>query len=200
LAYLTQTSGPATTPISLAEAKSHLRVEIPDEDSLISAYVSAATSWVEQYLRRALISQTWRIYLDEFPGDGEAIVVPLSPLVSISAFEFKTYDTGEWKEVHNSTYTVEVPGGENPGRGRILPAYGATWGEARGEPNSVRYTAEVGYGASGSAVPEPIRTAIRQLVGTAYANRESVVTGTIATKIPQTVEFLLSPYRLFEFK
>ena len=200
MAYLTQTSGPATTPISLAEAKSHLRVEIPDEDSLISAYVSAATSWVEQYLRRALISQTWTVYLDEFPGEGEAIVVPLSPLVSVSAFEFKDPDSGAWTAVSGSTYSVEVPGGENPGRGRILPAYGETWSAARGEPNSVRYTAAVGYGASGSAVPEPIRTAIRQLVGTAYANRESVVTGTIATKIPQTVEFLLSPYRLFEFQ
>lgn len=200
MAYLTQTSGPATTPISLAEAKAHLRVEIPDEDSLISAYVSASTSWVEQYLRRALVSQTWTVYLDEFPGNSEAIVVPLSPLVSISAFEFKDPTSGAWTAVSGSTYSVEVPGGENPGRGRILPAYGATWGEARGEPNSVRYTAAVGYGASGANVPEPIRMAIRQLVGTAFANRESVVTGTIATKIPQTVEFLLSPYRLFEFQ
>jgi len=199
LAYLTRTTGPATTPISLAEAKSHLRVEIPDEDGLISALVEAATVYVEERLRRRLISQTWTVYLDGFPSTSE-IVVPFSPLVSVSAFEFKDPDGGAWTAVPGSTYTVEVPGGKNPGRGRLLLAYGESWPEARSEPNSVRFTVAAGFGGSGSDVPEPIRLAIRQLVGTAYAHRESVVTGTIATAIPQTVEFLLSPFRLFEFR
>lgn len=58
---------PAIEPVTLDEAKAHLRVDINAEDSLITRLISDAREWVERFLRRSLITQTWALYLDAFP-------------------------------------------------------------------------------------------------------------------------------------
>ena len=62
-------TGPATTAISLAEAKAFLRVDsdYDDDDSYITSLIGVATNVVEQFTRRRLITQTYNIYYDEFP-------------------------------------------------------------------------------------------------------------------------------------
>lgn len=47
----------------------------------------------------------------------------------------------------------------------------------------------------GIVVNDAIRAAILLTIGHLYANRESVVTGTIATELPMTTRYLLDPYR-----
>ena len=197
--YATLQSAPATAPVSLTEAKSHLRVEVADDDTLIGAYIDAATGMAEEFLRRRLVTQTWRIFLDGFPTGDEAIVVPYSPLASISAFTYKDPTTGADTAVSGSVYSVEAPNGPNPARGRIVLGFEQEWPTPREQANSVQFDAVVGYGAA-AAVPAAIRSAILLIVGNLYANRESVVTGTIVSKMPMSAEFLLSPFRLFEFR
>ena len=197
--YATLQTPPASTPVSLAETKVHLRVEVPDDDTLITGYIEAATGIAEEFLRRRLVEQTWRFYLDAFPANGSSILVPASPLASISGFTYKDPETGADTTVTASDYSVEAPSGPNPARGKIVLAFEKEWPTAREEPNAVKFDAVVGYGAA-SEVPAAIRSAILLLVGNLYANRESVVTGTIASKLPMSAEFLLSPFRMFEFK
>ena len=55
---------PAVEPLTLAEAKSYLRVDTVDEDDTIAALIAAARLLVEAYARRALITQSWRLSLD----------------------------------------------------------------------------------------------------------------------------------------
>jgi uncharacterized phiE125 gp8 family phage protein len=197
--YATLQSAPSTAPVSLAEAKSHLRVEVADDDTLIQSYIDAATVMAEEFLRRRLITQTWRIFLDGFPQGNGAIVVPYSPLVSISGFSYKDPTTGADTPVSGSVYSVEAPNGPNPARGRIVLGFDQQWPTPRDQANAVQFDAVVGYGAA-SSVPAAIRSAILLLVGNLYANRESVVTGISASKLPMSAEFLLSPFRLFEFQ
>jgi len=59
---------PALEPIGLADAKTHLRVDVEDDDALICALISAARDYVERFCRRALLTQTWLLALDHFPG------------------------------------------------------------------------------------------------------------------------------------
>ena len=54
-----------------------------------------------------------------------------------------------------------------------------------------------GYG-SPADVPEPIRRAVLLLVGTLYANRETVAPVAMQ-QVPQTAEWLLGPYRVVRF-
>lgn len=55
-------------PLSLAEAKLHLRVDITDDDALISALISSVRQYAETITRRAFIQQTWQYVIDSFPG------------------------------------------------------------------------------------------------------------------------------------
>ena len=72
-------AGPASEPLTLAEAKAYLRVDHDAEDALITSMITAARASVETLTRRALIDQTWRIVRDAWPASG-LIPVPVSPL------------------------------------------------------------------------------------------------------------------------
>lgn len=77
---------PSIEPVSLAEAKAHLRVEVNDENSLIQTLITAARQYVETATRRALLQQTWDDKLDAFPCG--AIVLPLSPVTSVTSITY----------------------------------------------------------------------------------------------------------------
>lgn len=58
---------PAADPVSLAEAKEHLRVSGTDQDSRITAFIKAATASAENETNRAFVTRTLRLYLQSFP-------------------------------------------------------------------------------------------------------------------------------------
>lgn len=60
-------TAPGTEPVTLAEAKAHLRVEVADDDALITNLISAARVHAENVCRRAFVTQKWDLYLDAFP-------------------------------------------------------------------------------------------------------------------------------------
>ena len=53
------TTEPATEPLTLTEAKEHLRVDGTDEDTLITSIITVARKLCENYTNRAFITQTW---------------------------------------------------------------------------------------------------------------------------------------------
>lgn len=61
---------PALEPISLAEAKNHLRVDtdLTEDDLLIGMMISAARGIAERFTKRAIITQQWKVFLDIFPN------------------------------------------------------------------------------------------------------------------------------------
>ena len=88
---LTLVTAPASEPVSLAEAKAHLRIEAADDDSLIGALITAARQSAEAHMRRALMSQTWRLSLDRFPAapqpwwDGVRGIADMRPAICPAA-------------------------------------------------------------------------------------------------------------------
>lgn len=58
-----QTSAPAAEPVSLADVKSHLRVDHTDHDAMIASLISAAVADLDGYagtLGRCMVNQEWR--------------------------------------------------------------------------------------------------------------------------------------------
>jgi uncharacterized phiE125 gp8 family phage protein len=183
---------PQSEPVSLAEAKDHLRETSDEQDSLIGSLIVAARMYVEQITGRALISQTWRMELDCFPE--WKINVPRPKLVSVSSLTYVATD-GTVTTIAADDYTVTV-GGEHE-RGFVVPAYQNNWPTCRDVPSAVKLTFVAGY-ASAEDVPEPIKHYIKLMIGSMYAHRETEITGTIQAKM-EFCDALITPYRIFAF-
>ena len=181
---------PAAPVVSLEEAQVHLRSEVAEESALVTALVSAATAQAEAYCRRRFVTQRWRATFDVFPAD--AILLPHPALASVENVAYVDRE-GVVVTLDPSAYVVRTA--ETPGE--IVPAYGTRWPAARVVADAVSVEFTCGYGAP-EDVPEGIRRAVLLLVGTLYANRETVAPVAMQ-EIPHTAQWLLGPYRVVRF-
>jgi uncharacterized phiE125 gp8 family phage protein len=190
---LTLLTPPTAEPLTRAELKLWLKVEVSADDALIDALGQAARQLVEQVTDRALITQTWRLTLPRLGP--RPVRLPVWPVQSVTSVAY-TDSTGVAASWDASLWALSAA--EPP---ELVPAYQELWPiqwaggvtlGPRADAASVTFVA--GYGADGSAVPGPVLTAIKLLVQHWYVNRQAVVTGTIATELPWAVDALLGPY------
>lgn len=183
-------TGPATTAISLAEAKAFLRVDsdYDDDDAYITSLIGVATNVVEQFTRRRLITQTYNIYYDEFPPFMDLQVGNVASVTHV-----KYYDTDNTLQtLDTSQYDVDI----RVKPGRIYQAEDGNFPNTYERANSVEV--EFVVGSAASDVEDAIKQAMYIVIGRYYENRQDVVTGTIASELPLMVDHLLTPYRLLE--
>lgn len=186
---LTLVTAPAVEPITLDDAKRHLRVDHSDEDGHILGLIASARNWAENYTRRAFITQTWAATYDGFP---RVFHVERPPLQSVVAASF-TYDyDGTHTQVPTSVYDVDTD--SEPGR--VYEAYGQSWPTPRIIQNSVRLRFVAGYGDAPEDVPAQIRHALRLMVSHFHENREPVIVGASVVDVPMSAEYLLKPYQV----
>lgn len=182
---------PISELTSLIEAKNHLRVSINTDDTLISDLIVVARERAEDFTRRALITQEWEYWLDDWPSNG-IIELPYPPLQSVT--DIKYYDTtGTEYTLAATEYIVD----ETALPGRVMLGYQKVWPTTILRPTkSIKITFWAGY--LPATAPRAIVQAVLQMIGHFYENRESVVVGNwVAIEIPVTAERLLWPYRAF---
>lgn len=188
-------TGPAEEPVSVEEAKLHLRVSTAADDALIGSLIAAAREHVEARCRRALVTQVWDLYLDAFPA-GEEIELAMPPLRAVESVTFFR-DDGTSGVMSSLEYVVDAVG--EPGA--VVLAKGAGWPSAELRPrNGVRVRFECGYGGAGD-VPRAIRRAVLLIVGALYENREQVIVaqGVNLALLPFGIEALLAPFRVMRW-
>lgn len=187
---------PSVEPITLAEAKSHLRVTISDDDDLIRSYIKSAREAAENYTRRAFVSQVWDLGIDGFWG-GE-IMLPKAPLISVLSITYTDDDDVE-QTLPTTDYSVD----DFSEPGVIYRARAASWPALTGPGTRGRVRFMAGYRGEGSPgdgaenVPEGIKQAIRLYVGHLYENREAVNVGNIVAEMPLAYDSLLHPFRVY---
>lgn len=185
---LTLVMAPVGEPITLAEAKAHLRVDAADEDGLIGALITAARRQAEGLTGRALLSQTWKLTLDCFPADS----LTLSPAQLSSVTEISYLDGAGVRQVlANTEYQVIT----DELIGRVVPGYGKSWPVCRVVDDSVRVTFVAGFGGAAD-VPQDLKTWLLLAIGTLYANREAVLAGQYYELPRACWDGLLDPYRV----
>jgi uncharacterized phiE125 gp8 family phage protein len=176
---------PTTEPVTLAEAKAQCRVDIADDDTLITGLISAARTTVEDMAHRALVSQCWRLSLGRWPAV-DYISLPLPPLQEVDSIIYTDQDGNEttWAAANYIVDDISEPG-------RIVLAHGANWPGATLAPaNAIEIDFVAGYG-SASDVPAVWKQAILLLIGHWYENREAALVGPIAREIPMGVKSLV---------
>jgi uncharacterized phiE125 gp8 family phage protein len=190
---LVRQTQPAVEPVTLAEAKAHLRVDTADDDTYITGLVRAAREWVEQYLDRTLVHTQWVMRFDKFPPDGTLdIELPRPPMVASGTatavaltFTFENGDTSTY-----NTASFRVDRASTPGAVKTL--YGQTWPPHLQDDNAISVTWWAGYGASGSDVPQSIRHAMLMLCSHWYETRgATLATGAVPQDVPFGVASLL---------
>jgi uncharacterized phiE125 gp8 family phage protein len=176
---------PASEPVSLDEAKAHLRVDHDDEDALIARLVRTARETAERHTGRAFITQGWRLWRDCWPAS-RTLEIPRPPLIAVSAVT--AYGrSGAEIAVSSDAYIVDsasVPG-------RLVLKETASLPVDLAEANAISVAFQAGYGANAADVPAAIRNAILSLVAHLYEAR-----GNAPAEPPAQVSALLAPFRV----
>lgn len=158
----------ATEPLTLQDAKDHLRYSQNDADATVYRYIRAAREAAESALNRGLITQTWVLNLRQF---ADVIWLPMAaPLQTVTTVQY--YDTTGTQQTLSSTfYTVDTV--SKPGR--IIRAPLMSWPALQGDKlvNAITITYVVGF-TSADLVPERIKQGMRIYIGLLDGDRDGL--------------------------
>lgn len=172
-------------PITLAEARLHLRSINTDSDAEIMQMVAASTRAAEHYTGRSLALNTWALKLDAFPAGRIQLNHP--PIVSITSISY--IDTGGSTIVLSpSLYTLD----SHSEPGYVRPVFGAAWPATRATENAVTITYTAGYGID---CHDDAKHWIKAHLGTLDLYREDIAEGTTSSI---GFDRLLSRLRLYQ--
>ncbi len=193
-------TGPSDEPVSLAEARAHVRLDTDLDNPYLTTAIKAARHWAEKYTNRGLMIQTLELVLEGFPGCDEvelprgqlAVLPEVMSVVPPAVSSVKYIDAaGDEQTLPTTEYVIDSA--NVPGKVRL--AYGKSWPEAREQWDAVKIRYAVGWAAA--TVPEDIKQAILLLVSQMYEQRTPEVSGTIISKVSFAVEALLGHHRIF---
>ncbi len=218
-------SAPASEPVTLVEAKLHLRVDFADDDTLITMLIGAAREQAEALCNRALVTQSWDLYLDAFPRQNFYGILPgyapldqfipsvlqmqrgysvrvrggkiEIPFAPLQRIDYVKYTdpTGIVQTSAQSMYTVDNV--SEPGA--ITPAPDQYWPNTLNVLNAVQIGFTCGYGDP-SLVPSGIKSWMLMRIGSLYENREEVaIMNRGKIEALPFVDRLLDPYRVVTF-
>lgn len=174
---------PTTEPVSLQEAKTHVRTLNTDFDTELTDMIKRARAIAEEYTSLSIPSQTIDMYFDTIPRDG-IILIRRAPVQSVTHVKYYD-DDNELQIVETTDYITDLV--SRPAR----LAFTDNKPYPKQRPNAVEIRFVAGW-ATAAAVPPPIRQAILMLVGSFFENR-----GDEGHRvIPDTVWKLLNPYRV----
>ncbi len=187
---LSLVSGPSVEPISRTEAESHLRLVSNEEAGTLTRLIQVGREWLETGTRRALISQQWDLFLDQFPASAQAIELPKPPLISVDSITYIDAD-GATQTFAAADYEVDTA--TEPGRVRPVPD--KVWPIAQDDrlnAVTVRFTA--GYGTDADDVPAGIRQGLLLVVEHLFENRGATAPALIR-EVPMGLKHLIQQYR-----
>ena len=181
---------PSAEPVTLAQAKLHLRVTIDDDDALIGEIIEGARTRAEEYSGYSIMPQTLRLDLNCFPLAGRAIEIDHGPIRSIDSVGYVDVN-GDDQTWDSAEYQVQLGG--RPGL--LKPASGLVYPSTQIDTfAAAKVTFEAGY-ADAASVIKSLRRAIYFLIGHYYANTEEVIVGPRAAKMPEAATDIMDSMR-----
>jgi uncharacterized phiE125 gp8 family phage protein len=174
-------------PVTIAEAKTHLRVDTVDDDLLIGSLINAAAMAVEAETGIICAARSITVYFRSF---SDRLALHYLPINSITAITYLDTD-GATQTLASNQYRL----GYFAGVAVINPANGVSYPATDTVDGAVAVTFNAGH-ASNAAIDARIKQAALLMVGHWYANREAVNIGNITSDVPMTVRYLLAGLRL----
>lgn len=193
-------TGATVKPVTLQHVKAHLQYDSDDKDAYIDSLIGQATAYLDGalgILGKCLVQQVWELRLEQWPTYPYRIEIPLPPLVSIDGVAYID-SAGDEQTIDESAYVWGI-NGEMPGW--LQPAYAACWPTlSYCRPDAIRIRFTAGYAEADSGgligtIPGNIVQYMLLIIGDAFHNRQTVVTGTITSNI-NLADLLLKPHKL----
>lgn len=181
---LTVITAPSIEPVTLADAKSHCRIDadITEHDGILELLIQTAREQAEHDTGRALITQVLQI-LEPAACRLQLRKPPFLSMTSVVAVGSDGAETA----IAGADYSVD--------RSRLVPEL-----VIKSLPSDacfIKATYSSGYGAAAADIPAAIRRWMLMHISTHFEHRESVVVGTSATPMPTPfIDGLLDPYRI----
>lgn len=191
-------ANPAIEVVLLAGLKKHTRVQHNNDDEYLQELIVEAREEIEDISGLALISQTWQMMLDRWPGqrdqwwdgtrqmattelDGgfpSTIDLIRYPLISVDTINVYDEDSNATAVIIADVFDVDLI--SKPGR--ISLQRRAIWPITSRSINAIEINYTAGYGTAVSDVPTPLVRAVRNMAGYMYNHRGSGCTPAAAYK------------------
>ena len=205
MAGISVTTEPTTEPVSLQEVKQYLRVEDSTDERVIRPFIKAARMFAEQHTGRALISQTFTMFVDAYDDMSDPlwegtktgpylnyyknyIQLPNPPVTSVTSVSTFNDEDTETTMAASRYYVDNV---REPAR--VVLRQGETFPTALRVANAIKVVYVAGY-ANAHSVPEPIRMALLQHISFLYEQRGDNMDYLNTKSIPPMIKALLQPY------
>ncbi|WP_439150758.1 head-tail connector protein [Sulfitobacter sp.] len=181
-------TAPAAEPITIVDAKRHLRVTGSDEDEYITSLISAAVAFVdaEGVLGRAMVTQTWAKWVSQAPG---YVLIRLGPNTTLTAVDYYDADSvlqsatlGDFETRLEGDFVI------------VKPVENGAWPAAETRNDAIRLTFTAGYGGAAD-VPQSVKHALLLLVGHWYENRDAA-SAVSMSELPLAFNSLLNAHRV----
>lgn len=187
---LIKTTDATVEPVTLQEAKLHLRViaDLADvaahpDDALIEALITAARTDCENRIQRSLIETTWTLTLDNFPRC-DFVRLQRGPIMSLDGIEYIDTD-GAQQTLDPTTYRLS---------GHLVEPV-ESWPATEARLGAVEIVYTAGYGTTAAQVPAPVKSWILLALGDLYANRERSAERPVVAQ--GFADFLLDEYKVW---
>ena len=202
-------------PVSLDDAKLHLRVDGTADDDLISSMITSARTSCERRMQRSILPQSWMLtqssfrhpwadhrahalhglgfasgwYQARWHAAPDSILLPHPPIRAVTSVTYLD-ETVQRVTLDPSAYRLAVIGEMLA----MLRPVGAPWPCTAREPDAVVVTYDAGW-EDPEQIPSPIISWIKLRLGALYENREEYAAG---QPVPELgfADGLLDPYSI----
>ena len=173
---------PAPEPVSLEEAKDHLKLDTSNDNALVLMLIKLARERAEHLMGRPILPRTYGLHLDAFPVDTEPVELSSTDVIAINSVSYRS-NTGALIVLPETDYVLL-------GKERLAAPNGWPLGRA------VEIEFSAGMFADVATVPSSIKQWMLMLIGTLYVNRESLSDGRLK-ELPRTyADGLLDEWRI----
>ncbi len=188
-----RTVEPTVEVVTRAEFKLFGKVQTTADDSLIDDLIIVARECSEEFTRRAFITQTWVMYLDDMPVT-RWLEIPRPELQS-GGFIIETFDEdGDATTFAAANYIVST----QRLVGRVTLRKSNSWPTSANTQaaEAMKITFVAGYGNSASDVPKALHHALMKVMLELYKHREDLSCCKGGGELPYTSQKILSKWRI----
>lgn len=197
---------PATEPIAYADAALYLKVDSDDGQADLERLISVARRMVEDFTGRALLTSTWKLTTDAWPGyktpdywsgpslgawAGRVIQLDRSPLATVESVKYYPASGASQATLSSGTYHVLT----GPTPGLVVLKSDQSWPDLYDQPDAVEITFTAGVATAAELSPALLQ-AVYLVLAHLYENRTPVNIGNIVNEIPMSAKHLLESYRV----